>query len=321
METLKEVDLDTPIANGAVEVLMVEDDPDDFYLLSRMLQTDKKRRYNITHVCNLEECLETLRSSQFSIMLLDLCLMDSQGMNTLKTVISSGVSIPIIVLTGIDNQDLGEYAIKLGAEDYLPKSEVSPFMISRSVNFAIERHRLLSKLRRQATKDPLTNLYNRAVLFEKLNFLIDHMERNNTHLAAAMIDLDGFKKINDSMGHRVGDDVIMQAANRLRHGLRRSDIAARYGGDEFILLLTNYHSLESVMEVLDKKHKNLCKPMTVYHKGTYQRVEVGASIGIAEWHHGMTASELLSRADQAMYKGKNNGKNSIQFSQSLVRSL
>lgn len=304
-----------------INVLMVEDDPDDFYLLSRMLQADNKKLYNISHAHNLVECLEGLRQRPFDILLLDLCLSDSQGMATLETVVKAGIGLPTIVLTGIDNQDLGEEAIKLGAEDYLPKSEVSPFMMSRAVNFAIERHRLLSELRRQATQDPLTNLYNRNALFDKLNFLIDHMERNNTHLAAAMVDLDGFKTINDTLGHRVGDEVIMQAANRLRQGLRRSDIAARYGGDEFVLLLTNYQSSAAVLEVVARKHHNLCQAMTVYYKGRYQRVAVGASIGVAEWHHGMSASELLSRADQAMYETKHGGKNAIRMSKSCVTNI
>lgn len=321
MDIVNEVEPQRQVRTANVNVLMVEDDPDDFYLLSRLLQSDRKRHYVISHATNLVECLEAIRLKKFDILLLDLCLTDSQGMSTLETVIKSGISLPTIVLTGIDNQDLGEEAIKLGAEDYLPKSEVSPFMMSRAVNFAIERHRLLNELRRQATQDPLTNLYNRAALFEKLNFLIDHMERNNTHLAAAMVDLDGFKAINDTMGHRVGDDVIMQAANRLRQGLRRSDIAARYGGDEFVLLLTNYQSTTDVLEAVTRKHQVLCQPMTVYHKGKYHRVKVGASVGVAEWHHGMTASELLSKADQAMYDTKHSGKNAICLSKSRISNI
>ncbi len=317
MEMLKEVRTDTTTVN----VLMVEDDPDDFYLLSRMLQSDRKKTYKIHHANNLIESLEATRKCKFDIMLLDLCLTDSRGLSTLETVIGADAGFPVIVLTGIEADDLGEQAIKKGAEDYLPKSEVSPFMISRAVNFAIERHRLIRELRRQATQDPLTNLYNRSALFDRLNFLIDHMERNNSHLAAAMVDLDGFKSINDTMGHRVGDEVLMQAANRLRQGLRRSDIAARYGGDEFVLLLTNYQDNTDVMEAVTRKHQVLCKPMTIYHKGQYRRVSLGASVGLAEWHHGMTASELLSRADLAMYESKNSGKNAIRMSKSRVSNI
>ena len=321
MHSIDETSVRHSKKQAQLSVLMVENDPDDFYLLSHMLQAAKKKLYTVSHASNLLECLELLRARRFDVILLDLGLGDSQGMNTLETVIKSGISVPTIVLTGIDNEELGEQAIKLGAEDYLPKAEVSPFMLSRAVNVAIERHRLLSELRRQATRDSLTGLYNRAALFDKLNFLIEHMERNNTHLAAAMVDLDGFKTINDTLGHRVGDDVIMQASNRLRQGLRRSDLAARYGGDEFVLLLTNYQSTHDVMEVMEKKHKILCQPMTVYHKSQYKRVTVGASVGVAEWHKGMTASELLSKADQAMYQTKHGGKNAISLGESSVRNF
>lgn len=166
------------------------------------------------------------------------------------------------------------------------------------------------KLQQQATHDALTGLPNRRLLIDRLEQALAQAQRNGGHLAMMFIDLDGFKAINDCMGHTAGDEVLEIIGRRLGHLLRAADTAARLGGDEFGLVLTRIKGKKDARLVAKKVLEAISAPFIV--RG--ERCTIGASIGISLYpEHGVSADELISRADTAMYKVKHAGKGAFAF--------
>ena len=305
----QDVTKDSSSASDIISVLVLENDADDLYLLRKYLTEDNRKRYRLESTDILKAGLEILLQRQFDMILLDLGLSDSQGIDTLKILVSHPNQLPIIVLTGADDHNLGEVAIKEGAADYIPKAELTTSLLSRSISYAIERHRLIRQLQEQAKTDALTQLPNRAAVFERLESLIYDSDRRSLTFGIGMIDMDDFKDINDNLGHRAGDDLLRQIATRLQKGLRRSDMAARLGGDEFIIIITHFNSEKDFLDVLEKKQAALGQPIALFANGAIHNVNPGVSIGACEWFSPMTAQQLLSAADKAMYASKRKGKN------------
>ncbi|VUD48745.1 Diguanylate cyclase DosC [Thalassocella blandensis] len=303
-------------SEDVINVLIVEDDIDDFYLVRQILGRDSARKYDIVHCDSLQQSLDMLQRTKVDIILLDLGLGDSSGLETLQHMANAIMfSTPIVVLTGTNDVELGERAIKVGAEDYVPKEEANTSLLSRSIRYSIERHFLLQQFQQRATTDPLTLLPNRSALMERIENLMLDVSRNHAKMAIAMMDLDGFKEINDSFGHQAGDEVLKEIAERMKMRLRCSDMAARLGGDEFVLLLTNYHNHNELLDVLQRKQKRLSQSMNLTVQDATHEVSVGISIGVAEWKQGLSAHQLLAIADEAMYDSKRKGKNMITLSE------
>ncbi len=167
-----------------------------------------------------------------------------------------------------------------------------------------ERVTLEEHLRHQALHDPLTGLGNRALFQDRVAHGLARAERTNDEVAVVFLDLDNFKEINDSLGHAAGDAVLVHTANRLRTCLRDSDTAARFGGDEFAILLEQTRGEGEVMDVATRISAALGRPLVVEGKD----VEIHASIGIARAQPQQSADEVLRNADVAMYHAKSRGK-------------
>ena len=307
-----------------IHVLLVEDDEDDVYLLSCMLNTDKRKTYDVKHCTTVGVAESLLVSSDIDVILLDLGLRETNGLDTLSRMREITQVIPIIVFTAVSDADLGEEAIQLGAADYIPKFDARASLISRAISYAIERNSLVAQLQEQAKTDSLTKLPNRLALFERLEILISHAERSLIPFSVAMMDLDGFKSINDKYGHRAGDYILQIVGERLKINLRRTDMAARLGGDEFVILITNYESSSKMLNVMKNKKDIIVAPVNVESdmsddiEGILSEKEIifGSSVGVVEWRQGVSAQKLISLADTAMYYSKNNGKNKIAYIQS-----
>ena len=169
-----------------------------------------------------------------------------------------------------------------------------------------ERRRAEEMLRHVASHDGLTNLPNRSLLMDRLDKAIKRAHRDGNKCAVMFLDLDGFKPINDTLGHDMGDLLLRETANRLTLSIRETDTAARFGGDEFVLVLTDLDKNDDALPVAKKMLETLRKP--IYLNGNAARI--GASIGIAVYpDHGLNAEDLLKQADIAMYAVKESGKN------------
>ena len=166
------------------------------------------------------------------------------------------------------------------------------------------------RIRHLATHDVLTDLPNRALGMDRLSQALALARRNVAMAALVFVDLDGFKEINDTHGHEAGDRVLKEVAGRLRASVRETDTVARFGGDEFLLVLTAMTDKASVTAVVKKVLKSVSRSFAVDGRVT----PLGASIGIALYPgDGETPEELLRRADRAMYAAKAAGKNTYRF--------
>lgn len=166
------------------------------------------------------------------------------------------------------------------------------------------------KLQALAFNDELTGIANRRSVTEQLDKAILHMHRNEQSIALMYLDLDDFKYVNDTAGHEVGDQLLIEVAKRLKSAVRETDIIGRLGGDEFAVILTHIDNTESVQKVAEKIISAIIKPMRL------AKIEatVGMSIGIAlAPQHGTNGDELLNHADLAMYQSKQAGKNKLTF--------
>lgn len=162
----------------------------------------------------------------------------------------------------------------------------------------------------QATHDDLTGLPNRVLLKDRLYQAISNAGRSNSQLAVVFIDLDQFKDVNDSMGHHAGDQFLITMAERLQSCVRDSDTVARPGGDEFVLLLSNLHSLEGLSQVLQRILTTTALPCSIEQR----EFIVTCSLGISMYpDDGKDSETLLKNADTAMFKAKRAGKNNFQF--------
>ncbi|MES9956843.1 MAG: EAL domain-containing protein [Sedimenticola sp.] len=166
------------------------------------------------------------------------------------------------------------------------------------------------QIRRQANYDPLTGLPNRNLLVDRLNQSILAANREKTQVALLFIDLDGFKRVNDTLGHVVGDDLLRQVAERFNHAVRESDTVARFGGDEFVIVLPDVHKIDDVGEVAQKIIDEINLPFKLVGREIF----VGASIGITLYPDDATDSGVMLRnADMAMYLAKESGRNCYRF--------
>lgn len=156
-----------------------------------------------------------------------------------------------------------------------------------------------------AQMDPLTKVANRHGIMQYIDKLIKNKEKLRNH-ALMFLDLDGFKQVNDTYGHLMGDKLLIQVAGILQNKLRNDDVVARIGGDEFLVLLSNIQDYESIAVVGKKLVAEIARPTTIEGKD----IQVTASIGIALYNDGInTTSSFIKRADDAMYSAKHKGKN------------
>ncbi|DAB38014.1 MAG: hypothetical protein A2023_04710 [Sulfuricurvum sp. GWF2_44_89] len=188
----------------------------------------------------------------------------------------------------------------------------------------LEQHNQLraqkNALQYQATHDALTGLANRILFSERLEHAIKKSKERHSQMALLFIDLDHFKEINDSLGHEAGDEVLTIVTNRLHETIQNEEVLARFGGDEFTVIIEGLQKAEEAMLLAEKILKVLSEPITVDHNELY----VGCSIGISLYpDNGDTPQDLLKYADAAMYAAKNEGRNNVQYytSEMTARAL
>ncbi|MGF1457794.1 MAG: EAL domain-containing protein [Leptolyngbyaceae cyanobacterium] len=189
--------------------------------------------------------------------------------------------------------------------------------IAASIGGAIKRKETEAQMRYQAFHDPLTGLPNRTAFNRELPKMLAAARQAGRLVAILFLDLDRFKNINDTLGHAIGDQLLVEATRRLSEGLRRGDVLARWGGDEFTLILGQIFSIEEAARVAERLADNLRPPFLIDHHELY----VTGSIGIALYpNDGDSVTALLQNADAAMYAAKASGRNSYCFYTSTLSS-
>jgi len=293
------------ISSNPINIVLVEDNPGDARLISELLKDVRGDVYKLVHVDRLSKGTEYLKQAEIDVVLLDLSLPDASGLQAILTLNNCTQKVPIIVLTGLNDEEMAVSAVQAGAQDYLIKGQVDGKLLWRSIRYAIQRKQLEHKLAYIATHDSLTGLPNRFLFNDRLALAITQTERNASKLAIMMIDLDLFKNVNDTLGHSAGDEVLKAAGDKLTRILRKYDTCARLGGDEFILLLTEINSVKDAVQIAARIVALFQVPFIV----NGSEFGITASVGIAIYpEHGNDGESLLKNADTAMYQVKRNGR-------------
>jgi len=290
-------------------ILLIEDNPGDARLIELMLAEDPDSPFQLNCVDRLSRGLEFLSSEKPGLVLLDLSLPDSHGLDTFEKVYAHSPTVPIIVLTGNDDHVIALSAVKTGAQDYLVKGKLDRELLVRAMQYSIERKRYQEQLEHQANYDQLTGLPNRNLLLDRLKQAV-HSQRQVRSIAVVFIDLDHFKFINDSLGHTAGDVLLQKMAERLRSAVRDGDTVARMGGDEFILVLDDQHNEDVVFRAMQRIVAKVTEPMTIDGRELFVTCSAGISLHPQD---GTDVETLLKNADAAMYRAKENGRNNFQF--------
>jgi diguanylate cyclase (GGDEF)-like protein len=293
-----------------LNIMLLEDNQGDARLIQELLRDVNGGCYQLSHVQRLSEGKERLRQEKTDVVLLDLGLPDCSGLDSLTRLNGLVDSVPVIVLTGLDDEAVAVAAVQAGAQDYLVKGQVDGNLLWRSMRYAIERKQLEQKLAYIATHDSLTGLPNRVLLNDRLSLAITQIERKDRRLAVMMLDLDGFKNVNDTFGHGEGDELLKACAERLTSVLRKGDTVARLGGDEFIVLLSDISSIHEAA-VIAARILGLFRESFVLDRRV---IDITTSIGIAVYpEHGADIETLMKNADTAMYLVKGNGRCNFAF--------
>ncbi len=290
-----------------LHVLVIEDSKGDSRLIQEMLLESKSVEFDVQRVEFLKDGLDRLYKFNFDVVLLDLALPDSVGVDTLLAVRHFKSEQNIIVMTGLEDEAMGLQATLAGAQDYIVKGQVSSQVLIRAIRYSIERKRFEKKLEHMATHDSLTGLPNRQLFDINLQQALQRARRekhNNPaegNVAVMLLDLDNFKQVNDVHGHVYGDKLLCSVAERLKNCMRSTDTVARMGGDEFTLVIEAVTSTQDCIAAATKVLHALQDPIIIEGKSLHTSVSIGISLFPRD---GQTAETLLQYSDIAMYHAK-----------------
>lgn len=323
-----------------MRILVIEDDSDQRDLIRETL-IDHFGQDTVT----CAECGHEVLSwdlQKFDIILTDFNLPDIAGMDFLKAVLQR-CDKPVIVVTGENVRTTAAMAIRAGAYDYIVKAGDYLFTIPLIVEKNFEAYKVkqenkrlqeqqqaaareisiknqqlkeaLQKMEQMAATDPLTGLYNRRHFGQVLDRYFAEAARYTKDLACIMCDLDGYKKLNDTLGHQFGDKILQVTAKIITLNLRVMDVAARYGGDEFVILLPQASAdlARTVGERIQSQFVFQMKSLVP------SELTLTMSMGIASVQHNRpgNSDQLVALADEALYKAKHLGKNRTIISETV----
>lgn len=295
-----------------LRVLVVEDNPGDVGLVRAALE-ESTVIFEVDNVTSARSCRRALETERYDIILLDYSLPGENGLDFLRSISGKKNVPPVIMLTGQGDELIAKDAIRGGARDYCAKGRINSTTLTRAILEALEVARLEAEEERQreetdkrAVTDPLTGLYNRNYLGDALEKECRRAKRYGSPLSCLMLDLDNFKEVNDRHGHLEGDSVLRQVAIAIGNSVREIDIAARYGGDEFILLLNECDDAAAERIV-----QRIRRTVAALSMGIGEPLSVSA--GVATYpSFGPNLDELIARADDALLDAKRAGKNDVR---------
>ncbi len=303
-------------AQQAWRILLVDDEPTQRLIMARLL---KRAGYSVEAAGNGKEALGKIAAGDFQLMITDWEMPEMDGIALCRELRATPgkADIYTILLTSRDAIEHIVTGLQSGADDYLTKPVIEPELIARlntgkrivtlerSLRTANEENRRLS------ITDPLTGAYNRRYLTEQLPREIDRAARYGRQLATVMCDVDHFKRINDTQGHLVGDDVLKWFFGQLHQGVRASDWVARYGGEEFMIVLPETNVASAAVAAEHLRAQLAATPFP----GGSGGLAVTASFGVAGWQNvvpqSSTFDALVARCDEGVYASKAAGRNCV----------
>jgi diguanylate cyclase (GGDEF)-like protein len=276
-------------------------DREEALRVQKMLAAISRPRFDLECAGRLSSALGRLAAGDIDVVLLDLILPDSRGLETLALAHAVVPHVPIVILVAEPEEALALQAVENGAQDYLLKGQLSQPLLTRSLRYAIERHQMRLAVKNVSLIDNLTGLYNRSGFLALAERQRSIARRTGRGFILLFADLDGLKVINDTYGHAEGDRVLVAAADVLRSTFRDSDIIARLGGDEFAVLAIDAAGnnpawpARRIREKLDRyREQNAVRPALSLSIGVVQADPSGSS----------PIEQLLAQADTVMYAEK-----------------
>jgi two-component system, cell cycle response regulator len=283
-----------------MRIVLIEDDLGDAELVGAYLEEESDQDFTLRHASLLEEGVALLGEGGTDMVLLDLNLPDSSGLSTFTSLRARFPELPIIVLSGLDDQEISTMAVREGAQDFILKSTINGRSLFRAIHHAIERHQLYRKLVGAALADELTGLSNRRGFMTLAGQLFKSAQRLGQGAFLLYVDLDGMKKVNDGLGHRHGDQMLRDTASVLREAFRDADVLARLGGDEFAV----FGLQEAQFAEADPKDR-LIGRVAAFNAAAKRPYSLSLSIGLACLEcDGTSLDDMLLCADSRMYAEK-----------------
>ena len=292
---------------GAIDVLLIEDNPAD----ARLLEISMEGSHFRTHKArDLESALNHLFGSPVDVILSDLSLPDASGLECIHLLTAAAPTVPIVVVTGSRDEQTGLSALRAGAQDYIFKDHAKDGHLPRALRYAIERKQAEQRMIELAQQDSLTGLANRVQFRTFLDKAVARAARHDRAVALMFVDLDRFKMVNDTHGQETGDQVLKTVAERMSECLRKSDLAARIGADEFAIVMESLDSPQTVGHAAQRILDAVSQPFALGSK----QIHATTSIGVALYPMDAESPEgLMSSAHTAMAQAKERGKNTYQF--------
>ena len=292
-----------------LHLLLLEDNTRDAELIIEQLRTDGFEPE--WHRVETEADYMAGLARKPDIVIADYSQPSFNASRALAILKSQQLDIPFIVVSGCIGEDVAVHCMKEGADDYLLKDRLT--RLGQAVTHAIDRKRLREEARQaqeqlfhETYHDGLTGLPNRALFLDRLERVFQRWRRDQTSLFCLfLVNLDGFKVINDGLGHKAGDQVLIEAGRRLTQHVRAGDTVARLAGDEFAVLLDNIKAVTNASHIAQRIQQAFTKPFTVEGRDVFVMLSIGITTATEEHDQ---ADQLLRDAATAMSRAKDSGK-------------
>jgi len=318
--TSKEIGLQNPEREAVLEtgrngrVLIVDDRPSSYERLAATLSVE----HTVDVEVNPSEALFRAAESDYDLIIVSLALKDFDGLRLCSQIrsLERTRNIPVLAIAEADSTAQLARGLEIGVNDYLLRPVDRNEMLART-RTQIKKRRYTERLRDNvqasielAITDGLTGLFNRRYMETHLGTLVEQSAESNKPITVLVLDIDYFKAINDSYGHDGGDDVLREFALRMRKATRNIDLACRYGGEEFVIVMPETDMAVATM-VAERLRRRIASEPFAIQQGA-RHLEVTISIGIAALSAADdNAATILKRADQALYRAKRDGRNRV----------
>ncbi len=279
-----------------ITALVVEDNRADVVLIQRMLVSSKGVRVQVETAARLADAIERIEQGGIDIVLLDLGLPDSSGLDTVRRVRAVAGDLPIIVLTGHDDEVLGTNAVWAGAQDYLVKGQVDATLLTRSLRYAISRQALQSQARRHGGIDQLTGLHDRSGFLAFLHQQLKLARRRRESLAVISVRVHDLARLRADLGAQEGDRLLLATAQLVQAALRACDVVGRVAPDALAVLAADATG-DDASRIIQRLRNHLF----VHRKQDASLQKLALVLGEASWEPGspLSAEGLLAKASGA----------------------
>lgn len=297
-------------ATSSPTLLCIDDDPLQHRIVERLVAEFVRTRYAFASALSLAEGLAALAAVRPAVCLLDYRLDSGTGIDLLREARRLNLDTPTIMMTVADSDEVDIAALEAGAVDFVLKAELTPRLLERSVRYAIKLGASLRQLRELALRDELTGLLNRRELQSLLQNEWLRAVRFKRTFALGLADIDYFKSVNDTYGHPVGDRVIRHVGQVLEATLRRLDRVARFGGEEFAILMPETGRREAAIAMERVRAALAQSPCPLPEQG--RSIPVTLSIGVSvPLEDADTIDGLIEVADKRLYAAKHAGRDRV----------